>query len=119
VLADRAQCYAQPGYDGVSGVGTPVGLGVFAPMSPTARITQAANVIHGTAHTFSGATSTDPFPGGSPTTYRWTWGDGTSFTTQNATAAHTYAHAGTVTVTLKVTDNYGRSNTVTKQVTVQ
>jgi hypothetical protein len=119
VLADRAQCYAQPGYDGVSGVGTPVGLGGFAPMSPTARITQAANVTHGTAHTFSGATSTDPFPGGSLTTYRWTWGDGTSFTTQTPTADHTYAKAGTVTVTLKVTDNYGRSNTVTKQVTVQ
>lgn len=28
-LANRGQCYAQPGYDGVSGVGTPKGLKVF------------------------------------------------------------------------------------------
>jgi hypothetical protein len=30
--ANRAQCYAQPGYDGVSGVGTPKGLKVFKPV---------------------------------------------------------------------------------------
>lgn len=29
VKSNRAQCYAQPGYDGVSGVGTPKGLKVF------------------------------------------------------------------------------------------
>ncbi|MGA8246244.1 MAG: S53 family peptidase [Nocardioides sp.] len=29
VLNNRAQCYAQPGYDGVSGVGTPKGLSIF------------------------------------------------------------------------------------------
>jgi Subtilase family len=29
VLANRGQCYAQPGLDGVSGVGTPKGLSVF------------------------------------------------------------------------------------------
>jgi hypothetical protein len=29
---NRAQCYAQPGYDGVSGVGTPQGLAVFKPI---------------------------------------------------------------------------------------
>jgi Subtilase family len=29
VKSKRAQCYAQPGYDGVSGVGTPKGLKVF------------------------------------------------------------------------------------------
>lgn len=30
--ANRGQCYAQPGYDGVSGVGTPKGLTVFKAM---------------------------------------------------------------------------------------
>jgi hypothetical protein len=32
VKAHRGQCYAQPGYDGVSGVGTPKGLKVFTPV---------------------------------------------------------------------------------------
>ena len=32
VKAHRGQCYAQPGYDGVSGVGTPQGLKVFKPV---------------------------------------------------------------------------------------
>ena len=29
ILNNRGQCYAQPGYDGVSGVGTPKGLSIF------------------------------------------------------------------------------------------
>ena len=117
-LTDTGQCYAQKGYDGVSGVGTPVGLGVFAPMSPKAVISQTANVIHHVAHSFSAATSTDPFPGGSLTTYVWTWGDGSTTTTASATASHTYASAGSKTVKLTVTDNYKRSNTVSRVVTV-
>lgn len=118
VVADRGQCYAGPGYDGVSGIGTPKGLGVFAPISPTAVISHATGVTHDVAYTFSGATSTDPFPGGSIVRYRWTWGDGSTSTTTSTTASHTYASAGTRTVTLRVTDSYGRGGSVTQQVAV-
>jgi PKD repeat protein len=51
--------------------------------------------------TFNGAASTDP--DGSITAYAWDFGDGVTGTGVNTT--HTYAAAGTFTVTLRVTDN--------------
>lgn len=109
VLANRYQCYAKPGYDGVSGVGTPKGVRAFKPMSPAAAIASPSTVRHGVAHTFSAASSTDPFPGGSIVSYSWNWGDGHSST--GTTATHKYATQGTRTITLTVTDNYGRTGT--------
>ena len=48
---------------------------------------------------------------GSPTKWKWTFGDGTSSTVQNPT--HKYSKAGTYTVVLTAS-NAGGSNTVTK-----
>jgi PKD repeat protein len=48
---------------------------------------------------------------GSPTSYRWTFGDGTSSTEKNP--IHTYTKAGTYTVTLTTTNAAG-SSTVTR-----
>ncbi|ADP79445.1 PKD domain containing protein [Pseudofrankia inefficax] len=48
--------------------------------------------------------------GGSGMTYRFDWGDRTAPTLGAATASHTYAAAGTYTVTLTVTDSAGRSS---------
>lgn len=118
VLAHRAQCYAQTGYDGVSGVGTPAGVRVFTPDGPTAAIKPPGTVTHGVSKLFSAANSRDPFPGGSITTYRWSWGDGHSTTTTGATASHTYASKGNHTITLTVTDNYGRTGKETRTITV-
>jgi hypothetical protein len=115
-LANRFQCYAQPGYDGVSGVGTPDGVKVFKAMAPTAVITTSGTVTHGVAHSFSGANSKDPFPGGSITAYAWNWGDGKGSSAK--TVNHTYTAAGTYTVTLTVTDNYGRKGKRTLTITV-
>jgi PKD repeat protein len=49
--------------------------------------------------------------------YSYDWGDATAFGT-TANASHVYAAAGTYTITLIVTDNWGRTTTVTREVTV-
>jgi hypothetical protein len=48
--------------------------------------------------------------------YRWEFGDGTTSTESDPT--HTYAAAGTYTVSLTVTDDTGQTGTTTQQVTV-
>jgi subtilase family serine protease len=109
-LANRYQCYPRPGYDGVSGVGTPIGTSAFKPMRPTARIASPGRVTHGVAHTFSGAGSSSPFPGGAITKYVWNWGDGHTTTTSKPTAKHTYASKHRRTITLTVSDTYTSQN---------
>jgi hypothetical protein len=116
VLAHSAQCYAQPGYDGVSGVGAPKGVTEFKAMVPTAVIASPGTVTHHVAKTFHASGSTDPFPGGTIATYAWHWGDGTTST--GAAPTHTYAVAGARTITLAVTDNYGRTGQRTLPITV-
>ena len=58
-----------------------------------------------------GSASTDP--DGTVAGYAWDFGDGT--TGSGATTTHTYASAGTYTVSLTVTDNGGATNTVTRR----
>jgi hypothetical protein len=116
VLGNRAQCYARPGYDGVSGVGVPKGTAAFTAMNPKAVIHSPGTVTHHVAKVFSSSGTSDPFPGGSITAYKWTWGDGTSST--GASPTHNYAAAGTRTITLTVTDNYGRSGKTTLNISV-
>jgi PKD repeat protein len=56
---------------------------------------------------FSSAGSNDP--DGSIVSYRWTFGDGTTSTLANPT--HTYLTSGSKTVSLRVTDNDGATDT--------
>ena len=49
--------------------------------------------------------------------YSWNFGDSTP-AVAGATASHTYAAAGTYTITLTVTDNLGATGTTTRSVTV-
>jgi hypothetical protein len=118
VLANRYQCYAKPGYDGVSGVGTPKGLTLFKAMSPHPVIKSPGTVTHGVTKTFSASGTSDPFPGGFISKYVWHWGNGTSTTTSRVTVKHKYTSKGTRTITLTVTDNYGRSGTATRKITI-
>ena len=124
VLTNKYQCNAKPGYDGVSGVGTPIGVTPFQPIAPSAVIQNPGTLTVGVSHNFSASGSSAPFPGDSITQYKWNWGDGQTTTTAAVTASHTYTSAGTKTVTLTVTDsdsalNGGRTGSKAIQVTVQ
>jgi PKD repeat protein len=111
-------CDARPGYDGPSGVGTPNGLEAFKPLLPTAAITPPGPVRAEVPSSFSASRSSDPYPGGSVTSYSWSWGDGSS-NSSGVAPTHTYATAGEYTLTLTVTDDYGLvSLPVTVPVTV-
>jgi large repetitive protein len=50
--------------------------------------------------------------------YSWNWGDATTPSTGAAPSAHLYATAGTYTITVTVTDNWGRAASVSRTVTV-
>ena len=120
-VGDRA-CDASGGYDGPTGVGTPNGLGAFAKTGPTAGVNGPTSVTRHQSNTWT-ATTTDPFPGGHPSTYSWSWGDGTPPTVvktplTTSSASHAYASAGVFSGTLTVTDNYGQTVTKTFSVTV-
>jgi large repetitive protein len=65
---------------------------------------------------FSGVGSADPNTGDT-FTYLWNFGDGTPTSTSSA-LAHTFPAAGTYTVTLTVTDGWGKANSTTRNVTV-
>jgi subtilase family serine protease len=118
-LKNGYQCVARPGYDGPTGVGTPKGVSAFTAMAPTAAFSAPPTVTHGVNATFHASGSTDPFPGGTIVKYVWKWGDGTTSTTTTVpSATHKYATAGSKSVKLTVTDNYGRSDTATKAITV-
>ena len=119
LAAGTRECDAATGYDGPSGVGTPIGLNSFKAMGPTAKVTLPASVTHAVSASFSGSTSTDPFPGGTITTYAWTFGDGGTASSASSSTSHTYAAAGTYSLTLKVTDNYSRTGSVTVSVVVK
>jgi PKD domain-containing protein len=110
-----AQCDAAPGYDGPTGVGTPIGLNALKPAS-FAVITVPGFLPVGSSALFSGALSKDPYPNGAVTGYTWSWGDGTKNSTGIA-ATHTYA-AGTWTITLREVEKYGAISTTTARVTL-
>ena len=77
--------------------------------APTAAFTSSVADLD---VSFDGSTSTD---NGIITGYNWDFGDGTTGT--GVTSTHRYAAAGTYTVSLRVTDDDGRTGTTSKQVT--
>jgi PKD repeat protein len=70
-----------------------------ANQAPTANFTSSCNALT------CSFTSTSSDPDGSIASYSWNFGDGATSTAQNP--SHTYAAAGSHTVTLTVTDNQG------------
>jgi PKD repeat protein len=87
------------------------GLGGDGNLVPTAAFSSSANRL---VASFDASQSSDG--DGTIASYAWDFGDGTTDT--GVTPSHTYATAGTYQVTLKVTDNGGKTASVTKAVTV-
>lgn len=84
---------------------------------PTAAFTAAPNAAAaGTAVSFDASASSDP--DGTIATYSWNFGDRTTTGTAAATTSHTYAAPGTYSVTLTVTDNGGKTGSISHPVTV-
>jgi PKD repeat protein len=86
----------------------------IADESPTAAFTPPSGVVAGTAAPFDGRASSDP--DGSIVSYTWNFGDGGSGS--GGTTSHTYAKAGTFTVSLTVLDSDGHSASVAHSITV-
>jgi PKD repeat protein len=88
------------------------GVTVGGNAKPRASFTSSSNNLVGT---FDGSASSDS--DGSVASYAWDFGDSSTSSTI-AKPTHTYAAAGTYSVTLTVTDNGGAIGTVNKSVTV-
>jgi large repetitive protein len=83
--------------------------------APTAVFNQPA--CTGLTCPVSGVGSADT--DGGIRSYTWKWGDALPDTVGTSTSStHVYAAAGTYTITLVVTDNWGRTTSVTRSVTV-
>lgn len=86
--------------------------GIYMAVAPEAEFTaDAASVCAGATVTFTDQSANDP------TSWTWDFGDGNTSTDQNPT--HTYATAGTYTVTLVATNDFGEdTETKTNYITV-
>ena len=84
--------------------------------APTVVFNQPTCTVRTCSVSSAGSSDTD----GGIRSYTWKWGDATPdlVTTSTSTQNHTYASAGTFTITLVVTDNWGKTTTVTRDVTV-
>ena len=95
------------------GGGPPTPVTIVKPV-PAFTITPTTGTTE-TQFAFDGSASTDA-GGPGVGTYAWDFGDGTTAT--GAVSTHTYAHAGSYAVTLKVTDVLGLFVSTSKSVTV-
>ena len=84
-------------------------------MPPVAAFTGPPTTEQGVAASFDGSTSSDS--DGTIASYDWNWGDGTP-DDSGVAASHTFASAGSYTVTLTVTDSSDATSIATRGITV-
>ena len=112
-----SECNAVTGFDGPSGVGTPIGIQLFKSNSPVVSLTTPTVVKLHHAASFT-AHATPRASGAHITKYFYSWGDGRSTSSHSAHAKHTYTKSGTHTVTLTVTDSSGHQSVTHRNITV-
>jgi chitodextrinase len=106
--------------DGVSSK-TSKTLQVVLNQPPVAQLSHVGGDAPGTAgalSSFSADGSYDPDDNGNGVRFLWDWGDGSPTEEQGTQADHTYAAAGTYTVTLTVIDAEGARTNASLQFTV-
>ncbi|WP_028892116.1 T9SS C-terminal target domain-containing protein [Tenacibaculum sp. 47A_GOM-205m] len=81
---------------------------------PAANFTISGGYCIGNVVTFTDNSSS---PNGAIVSWEWDFGDGTTSTEQNPT--HSYTDLGSFTISLKVTDVIGETNSITKSFNVQ
>lgn len=111
-----AECNAQRGYDGPSGVGTPVGLNAFRTTLPLARIRVSTPRKEGKKLTFV-VNVRRSLRYSKIKLREWSFGDGTKHK-QGSRVHHTFKHGGHYTIRVKVRDNRGQHITFTKRIHV-
>jgi PKD repeat protein len=104
-------------YNGVSGAAPLLRVDYSEGEPPTNR-DPTASFTFSTTDLVADFTDTSTDPDGDPTIVSWAWdfADGNTSTSQNP--SHTYAAAGTYSVSLTVTDDGGLTSTSTQDVTV-
>ena len=98
------QCNATPGYDGPTGVGTPIGLGLFHPTSAVGRLTGARRLAPKRTGTWRAALH-PRIAGATFTHFTWSWGDGKHSATTRAAAQHAFRRPGRYTVRVTAYDS--------------
>ncbi len=84
---------------------------------PVAAFTVSGPAVAGKLTTFDASSSSDP--DGSVTSYHWDFGHGHTRTTTSPTTTFKFLVGGPKSVTLRVTDNDGNTNSVTQTVNVE
>ena len=106
------------GKDAVGDVGTSSVVVTVNDVPPTVTMTAPTSGLVGVPVSFSAsATDVSPAVQAAGFTYSWNFGDGG--TTTGPSPSHTFAAAGTYTVLVTATDEYGKSGTASGTISIQ
>jgi hypothetical protein len=111
------ECNTAPGYDGPSGVGTPLAAALFSPTSPAVSLRTTTVARLHKALAFS-ARATERLPKRHLTRVTFTWGDGHSSSGTTLHRTHAFTKKGRYDVAVVVTDSGGGQSRADLHLTV-